>query len=50
MDLPGSTFIPGALLKAPSTHKFAGILSEIDGTLIDSSDAITKYWSRYLRF
>ena len=27
-------------------HHFAGILFDLDGTLIDSTDAIVKHWHR----
>ena len=28
------------------THLFAGILCDLDGTLIDSTDAIVKHWHK----
>ena len=28
------------------THAFAGILFDLDGTLIDSTDAIIKHWHK----
>ncbi|KAL9116927.1 MAG: hypothetical protein Q9187_006544 [Circinaria calcarea] len=30
----------------PETHAFAGILFDLDGTLIDSTDAIVKHWHK----
>ena len=33
---------------APSTiHTFSGFLFDLDGTIIDSTEAITKHWQRY---
>ncbi|KAL9065491.1 MAG: hypothetical protein Q9161_008196 [Pseudevernia consocians] len=32
-----------------STHTFSGILSDMDGTLIDSTNAIVKHWERKAR-
>lgn len=29
-------------------HTFAGVLLDLDGTLVDSKDAITKHWHKYL--
>ncbi|KAF6221009.1 hypothetical protein HO133_002690 [Letharia lupina] len=30
----------------PETHKFAGILFDMDGTIVDSTDAIVKHWHK----
>lgn len=29
-------------------HTFAGVLLDLDGTLVDSKDAITKHWHKSL--
>lgn len=31
---------------APSIHVFAGFLFDMDGTIIDSTDAIVKHWHK----
>ena len=28
------------------THSFAGILLDLDGTIVDSTDAIVKHWHK----
>lgn len=34
-----------AAFTAPmETHSFAGILFDLDGTIVDSTDAIVKHW------
>lgn len=30
----------------PQVHSFAGLLFDMDGTLIDSTDAIVKHWHK----
>jgi glycerol 3-phosphatase-1 len=30
----------------PQVHSFHGILSDFDGTIIDSTDAIVKHWHK----
>lgn len=36
---------PHAAFTAPMvTHSFAGILLDLDGTIVDSTDAIVKHW------
>lgn len=30
----------------PETHRFAGILFDMDGTIVDSTDAIVKHWHK----
>lgn len=30
----------------PETHTFAGILLDMDGTIVDSTDAIVKHWHK----
>lgn len=30
----------------PETHNFAGILFDMDGTIVDSTDAIVKHWHK----
>ena len=34
----------------PETHIFAGILFDMDGTIIDSTDAIVKHWHKCILF
>lgn len=31
---------------AMETHSFAGVLIDMDGTIIDSTDAIVKHWHK----
>ena len=30
----------------PQTHSFAGVLFDMDGTIVDSTDAIVKHWTK----
>ena len=32
----------------PETHTFAGVLFDMDGTIVDSTDAIIKHWHKYV--
>ena len=32
----------------PEIYKFAGILLDMDGTIVDSTDAIVKHWHKYV--
>ena len=32
----------------PEQHTFAGILFDMDGTLVDSTDAIVKHWHKWV--
>ena len=34
----------GSFSGKPIAHKFCGFLLDMDGTLIDSTDAIEKHW------
>ena len=34
----------------PETHNFAGILFDMDGTIVDSTDAIVKHWHKCVIF
>ena len=31
---------------APEIHSFAGVLFDMDGTIVDSTDAIVKHWHK----
>ena len=31
----------------PEIYNFAGILLDMDGTIVDSTDAIVKHWHKY---
>jgi hypothetical protein len=43
----GSTEIEESYFTAPpQVHSFHGILSDFDGTIIDSTDAIIKHWHK----
>ena len=37
-----------AFTRAPETVPVDGILFDMDGTIIDSTDAIVKYWHLYV--
>ena len=30
----------------PETHSFSGVLLDMDGTIVDSTDAIVKHWHK----
>ena len=32
----------------PETHTFAGVLFDMDGTIVDSTDAIIKHWHKFV--
>lgn len=32
----------------PETQLYAGILFDMDGTIVDSTDAIVKHWHKYI--
>ena len=32
----------------PEIYKFAGILLDMDGTIVDSTDAIVKHWHKFV--
>ena len=32
----------------PETHTFAGLLFDMDGTIVDSTDAIVKHWHKFV--
>ena len=32
----------------PETHTFAGVLFDMDGTIVDSTDAIVKHWHKFV--
>ena len=32
----------------PEIHTFAGVLFDMDGTIVDSTDAIIKHWHKYV--
>lgn len=34
----------------PEVHSFAGILFDMDGTIVDSTDAIVKHWHKCVIF
>ena len=36
----------GSFSAPASTHVFAGFLLDLDGTIIDSTDAIEKHWRK----
>ena len=38
-----------AFTSPAETHSFAGLLFDMDGTIIDSTDAIVKHWHRSVR-
>ncbi len=31
----------------PETHTFPGVLFDMDGTIVDSTDAIIKHWHKF---
>ncbi|KAL8953053.1 MAG: hypothetical protein Q9222_001046 [Ikaeria aurantiellina] len=37
---------PGKFTRATEKHFFGGILFDLDGTIVDSTDAITKHWHK----
>ena len=37
-----------AFIGPPEIDKFAGILVDMDGTIVDSTDAIVKHWHKYV--
>ncbi|KAL8799771.1 MAG: hypothetical protein Q9182_005637 [Xanthomendoza sp. 2 TL-2023] len=40
--------VEGAFTGPAEIHTFSGILFDMDGTIVDSTDAITKHWHKYL--
>ena len=38
-----------AFTSPAETHSFAGLLFDVDGTIIDSTNAIVKHWHRSVR-
>lgn len=32
----------------PEIHTFAGVLFDMDGTIVDSTDAIVKHWHKFV--
>ena len=36
----------GSFTGQPEAHTFAGFLFDLDGTIIDTTDAITKHWQK----
>jgi len=39
----------GNFTAAPATIEVDGVLTDFDGTIIDSTDAIIKHWHKYVR-
>jgi len=36
----------GAFSGQPETHTFAGFLFDLDGTLLNTTDAVTQHWNK----
>ena len=48
MTTAKGTDIGGDFRGKTEVHTFAGFLFDLDGTLIDTTDAITKHWEKYV--
>lgn len=44
---PGTEEVGAVAFTAPmESHSFAGILLDLDGTIVDSTEAIVKHWHK----
>ena len=39
----------GSFTGQPTSHTFDGFLFDVDGTIIDTTDAITKHWQKSVK-